>query len=79
MSRLIQFADYLPGEPVIAAIKTIFYFGPLLFGIGFIAPLTAQILERAGWHLPFGATPLIAGLILGAVWGGYAQIRGRWL
>lgn len=63
---------------MIAVIKTIFYFGPLLFGIGFIAPLTAQILEGAGWPLPFGVTPLIAGLILGGLWGGYAQVRGRW-
>lgn len=64
---------------MIAAIKTIFYFGPLLFGIGFIAPLTAQVIEQAGWQLPFGATPLAAGLIVGAVLGGVAQVRGRWI
>lgn len=63
---------------MIAAIKTIFYFGPLIFGLGFIAPLTAQILERLAWPLPFGLTPLIAGLIFGAAWGTYAQIKGRW-
>lgn len=64
---------------MIAAIKTIFYFGPLLFGIGFIAPLTAQVIAQAGWQLPLGLTPLIAGLIVGAVLGGVAQIRGRWV
>jgi hypothetical protein len=64
---------------MIAVIKSIFYFGPLLFAFGFIAPLTAQVLERTAWPLPFGLTPLMAGLILAAVWGGYAQIRGRWL
>ena len=63
---------------MLTVIKTIFHFGPLLFGVGFIAPLTAQILERLEWHLPFGLTPLIAGLILGAAWGTYAQIKGRW-
>ncbi len=63
---------------MLAAIKTIFYFGPLLFGLGFIAPLTAQILAHVEAPLPFGLTPLIAGLILGAVWGTYAQIKGRW-
>ena len=63
---------------MLTAIKTIFHFGPLIFGIGFIAPLTAQILERLAWHLPFGLTPLIAGLTFGAAWGGYAQLRGRW-
>ncbi|MCE9523267.1 MAG: hypothetical protein K8S25_12650 [Alphaproteobacteria bacterium] len=64
---------------MIAAIKTVFYFGPLLFAFGFIAPLTAKILERAGWDLPLGITPLIAGLVLAAVWGGYAQVKGRWI
>ena len=68
-----------PDEPMIAAIKTIFFFGPLLFGIGFIAPLTAQVLAQTGWPLPFGLTPLVAGLIVGAVLGGVAQIRGRWI
>lgn len=64
---------------MIAAIKTIFYFGPLLFGFGFIAPLTAQILERVGGDLPLGVTPIVAGLILGGVWGGYAQYKGSWI
>jgi hypothetical protein len=64
---------------MIAAIKTIFYFGPLLFGIGFIAPLTAQVIEHAGWQVPFGASPIVGGLILGIVLGGVAQIRGRWI
>ena len=57
---------------MISVIKTIFYFGPLLFGIGFIAPLTAQVLAQAGWPLPFGATPLVAGLVAGAALGGGA-------
>ncbi|KCZ92095.1 hypothetical protein [Hyphomonas johnsonii] len=60
-------------------IKTLFHFGPLVFAFGFIAPLTAQIIERAGLALPFGLTPLVAGLLLGAVWGGIAQYRGRWI
>ena len=63
---------------MIAIIKSVFFFGPLLFGLGFIAPLTAQVLERLEAPLPFGLTPLIAGLILGAAWGTYAQIKGRW-
>lgn len=63
---------------MLTTIKTIFYFGPLLFGLGFIAPLAAQILERLEAPLPFSLTPLIAGLILGAAWGTYAQIKGRW-
>ena len=60
-------------------IGAIFYLGPLLFAFGFIAPLTAQLLQRAGWALPFGATPLMAGLALATLWGGLAQFRGRWI
>ena len=63
---------------MLAVIKTIFHFGPLLFGLGFIAPLTAQILARLEVTLPLGLSPLIAGLILGTAWGTYAQIKGRW-
>ena len=52
---------------------------PFLFGIGFIAPLTAQTLQY--WELdgPFGMSPLVSGLLLGTLWGAYAQIRGRWI
>ena len=64
---------------MITVIKTIFYFGPLIFGLGFIAPLSAQIIAAAGWTLPFGLTPLIAGLMIGGGLGLIAQIRGTWV
>lgn len=60
-------------------IKTLFYFGPLVFGIGFLAPLAAQIIALSGWTLPFGMTPLVAGLFMGAALGLVAQVRGRWI
>ena len=60
-------------------LKTIFQYGALVFAFGFIAPLTMQIVTRAGIDLPFGLSPLMAGLILAAVWGGIAQYRGRWI
>ena len=60
-------------------LKQIFYFGPLIFAFGFIAPLTAQIIERAGWSLPLDLSPLMVGLLLAAVWGTSAQIRGTWI
>jgi hypothetical protein len=62
-----------------AAIRKLFSVMPFLFGIGFIAPLTAQIMVAAGISGPLGLTPLITGLALGAGWGLYAQITGRWL
>jgi uncharacterized membrane protein (DUF485 family) len=52
---------------------------PLIFGFGFAAPLIAQVIERAGWALPFGIAPLAAGLVIGGLWGAHAQFRGRWI
>ena len=52
---------------------------PLIFGIGFVAPLIAQLLERT---LPGAAQaqwPLLAGLAIGGSWGALANLRGRWL
>jgi ABC-type dipeptide/oligopeptide/nickel transport system permease component len=63
----------------IAIIKTGFYFGPLLFGLLFIPPVTAQIIGILGWTPPLGMAPLAAGFALGGVWGLYAQWRGSWL
>lgn len=60
-------------------IKSIFYLGPLLFGFGFLAPLSAQIIQTIGWTPPFGLTPLITGLIIGGTLGLIAQIRGTWV
>ena len=60
-------------------IKTIFYFGPLLFGLGFIAPLCAQFITYMSWSPPFGLTPLLTGLIIGGVMGLIAQLRGSWI
>lgn len=60
-------------------IKAIFYFGPLIFGFGFIAPLSAQIIQAMAWTPPFGLTPLVTGLIIGGTLGLIAQIRGTWI
>ncbi|MEL7043387.1 MAG: hypothetical protein AAGL90_17850 [Pseudomonadota bacterium] len=64
---------------MVKVIKTVFYFGPLIFGFGFITPLTAQIIETLGWAPPFGLSPLSVGLLLGGTLGLIAQIRGRWI
>lgn len=60
-------------------IGLILQFMPLIFGVGFLAPLIAQVIERAAWALPFGASPLAAGLVIGGLWGAQAQFRGRWI
>jgi ABC-type dipeptide/oligopeptide/nickel transport system permease component len=52
---------------------------PLLFGLGFLAPLLAQIIERFGWTLPNGLSPLVLGLMVGGLWGSFATLKGRWI
>lgn len=64
---------------MVQLIKTIFDFGPQIFGFGFLAPLIAQIIAAANWSLPWGLTPLVTGLIFGGALGLMAQVRGRWI
>lgn len=52
---------------------------PFLFGIGFIAPLTAQTMTYWGINALLGLSPIAFGLIFGGAWGLYANIRGRWI
>jgi hypothetical protein len=52
---------------------------PLWFGIGFIAPLTAEMIKAFGWQASLPVSPLVAGLILGIAWGGSTVMRGRWI
>lgn len=61
------------------ALKKLFDVMPFLFGIGFIAPLIAQTM--AYWQIaaPFGLDRIVFGLAVGAPWGLYATLRGRWL
>ena len=64
---------------MITVLKTIFYLGPLLFGLAFLAPLTSQIIQAMAWTPPFGLTPLVTGLLVGGTLGLAAQFRGRWI
>ncbi len=52
---------------------------PLLFGLGFLGPLVAQLLTLAGWAPPWGLAPLAVGMVIGGAWGGVAVLTGRWL
>lgn len=52
---------------------------PFLFGIGFIAPLTAELMALAGIDAPLGLSRLAFGLMFGGLWGVYATIKGSWL
>lgn len=60
-------------------LRRLFDLGPLLFGLGFIAPLIAQSLDTLGMQAPLGLSNLAFGLVSGAVLGGMAIWRQRWL
>ncbi len=62
-----------------AAVQKLLAIMPLLFGIGFIAPLVAQIMETWNVAAPFGISRIAFGLAFGGAWGLYANIRGRWV
>jgi hypothetical protein len=53
--------------------------GPLLFGIGFVAPLIAQSLGAAGAPTLLGLSHLQLGLAIGIVSGAIATRRGSWV
>ena len=57
----------------------VFRLMPLLFGVGFIAPIITQLLTRTDWPVAQGPAPLAIGLAVGVLWGGYATLTGRWL
>ncbi len=52
---------------------------PFLFGIGFIAPLIAQLLKRALPEAAHAQWSLLVGLAIGGSWGAFANLKGRWI
>ena len=60
-------------------IRKLLLWMPFLFGIGFIAPLTAQTMHYWDIDAPIGLSQIGFGLLFGGVWGLYANIRGRWI
>ncbi len=62
-----------------ALLKALFPWGPLFFGIGFLAPVIAALMAATGISAPAGLTEIQTGLIIGASLGLIAKIRGRWL
>ena len=64
---------------MLAPIRFLLKLGPLLFGICFLAPLIGQVMTAQDWAVPMGMTPLSFGLVVGALLGLIANIRGRWV
>ena len=61
------------------ALKGIFFIMPFLFGIGFIAPVTAELMAATGIEAPLNLSRIGFGLLFGAAWGLYATVKGSWL
>ena len=59
-------------------LSTLKDYGPVLFGIGFMAPLIAQSLDAASLSAPMGLSNLTVGLVIGVTLGMIAKLRGRW-
>ena len=64
---------------MVAVIRLVFTYGPLIFAFGFLAPLIAQIITKAGWTMPGDVSPIWIGLAAAAVLGLTAQVRGCWI
>jgi hypothetical protein len=62
-----------------AVLKQVLAWMPFFFGIGFIAPLIAQLMVLWQIPAPLGLSPILCGLLVGGSWGLIANIRGRWL
>ncbi len=60
-------------------LRKAFAWGPVFFGIGFVAPLVAQTLEATATAPPLGFTAIQTGLVVGIVLGTVAKLRGRWI
>lgn len=55
-----------------------FLFSPIVFGLGFLAPLIAQTLTASGLVIA-GMDNIYIGLIIGGLLGLIAQFRGSWV
>jgi hypothetical protein len=53
--------------------------GPLWFGLGFLAPLVAQSMDAMSIPAPFGLSTIVFGLLLGSTAGLVAKRRGSWI
>ncbi len=60
-------------------VACLFRVGPLLFGIGFLAPVIAASLQAFRVQPPFGFSPVAVGLIIGMALGSLAMWRRTWL
>ncbi len=61
------------------ALRALFDWMPVIFGIWFVAPVIAAFIVLSGVDLPFDRAPIELGLALGLGWGIIAKVTGRWI
>lgn len=61
------------------ALKGVMFALPMIFAIGFLAPVVAEGMAALDVPAPFGMERLPFALSLAGLWGLIATITGRWL
>ena len=64
---------------ILSVLQRLNPWGPLFFGLGFIAPLIATLMTRGGLEASVGLPPIWLGVAVGSAWGLYAKFRGSWI
>ena len=57
----------------------VFEWMPVIFGVGFLAPVIAAFMNVGGLSNPFGIAAIYVGLAIGLTWGLIAKFTGRWI
>jgi hypothetical protein len=60
------------------AFEILIRFGPLFFGVLFLAPILSEILNKLSFSIPY-LSNLTFSLIIGFLWGTYACFRKSWV
>lgn len=64
---------------LVSIFRTAQHWGPMLFGIGFVAPLIAQSLDATAAPSILGLTHLQLGFAIALPMSFLAKVRGSWL
>tara|TARA_B100001245_G_C22888833_1_gene427827 strand:+ start:986 stop:1177 length:192 start_codon:yes stop_codon:yes gene_type:complete len=60
------------------AFEILIRFGPLFFGVLFLAPVLSEILDKLSFSIPYFSN-LTFSLIIGFLWGTYACFKKSWV
>jgi hypothetical protein len=60
-------------------LKLVLTLMPMIFALGFLAPVIAQSMDALGWTAPFALSNIMFALIIAGILGLSAQVRGSWV